>query len=474
MLVCMARRRVEGSIETLPSGRLRVRVYAGADPVTGRQRYLREIVDTSDEAKATRARLLQQVYAKQRPRSDITVDQAITRWLEVAGHAVTTRERYEDLISLYVSPSLGGLLLTKVDAELLERFYARLVRCRHLCSGAGRRGHVCEPLAATTVRKIHFILRGTFERAVRWRYLNINEAAMAAPPVLTSHEPDPPTPEEAARLINEAWSIDPAWGLLLWLTMLTGSRRGEISALRWRHVDLERGTLTVERSNAHTRTGLQEKTTKSTRRRRVALDEGTVALLKEHRDHVEHQCEQIGVRRVADAFLFSLSPDGSTPLRPHGLSQRYHRLAVRMGLRSTRLHSLRHYAATQLVAAGVDIRTVAGRLGHGSGGATTLKVYAAWSDAADRRAAGTMANLMPVREPVRRTRAAPYKRIAVELAEAIGSGNLKPGDQLPTVLDLAASYKVSPNTIIRAVAVLKGQGLIDVARGRRAIVLAKW
>src|SRR4051794_13467251 len=41
-------------------------------------------------------------------------------------------------------------------------------------------------------------------------------------------------------------------------------------------------------------------------------------------------------------------------------------------------HALRHYSATELLAAGVDLRTVAGRLGHGGGGATTLRVYAAW------------------------------------------------------------------------------------------------
>ncbi|WP_279389646.1 tyrosine-type recombinase/integrase [Pseudonocardia endophytica] len=78
-----------------------------------------------------------------------------------------------------------------------------------------------------------------------------------------------------------------------------------------------------------------------------------------------------------DGFVFSPAPDGRTPYAPRAISQRYRRLAVRLKLRSTRLHSLRHYSATELVAAGVDIRTVAGRLGHGSGGATTLRVYAA-------------------------------------------------------------------------------------------------
>jgi site-specific recombinase XerD len=49
---------------------------------------------------------------------------------------------------------------------------------------------------------------------------------------------------------------------------------------------------------------------------------------------------------------------------------------------------LRHYSATELIAAGVDVRTVAGRLGHGGGGATTLRVYAAWLAATDKKAPG--------------------------------------------------------------------------------------
>jgi integrase len=54
---------------------------------------------------------------------------------------------------------------------------------------------------------------------------------------------------------------------------------------------------------------------------------------------------------------------------------------------ASHLHALRHYSATELLTAGVDLRTVAGRLGHGGGGATTLRVYAAWVSESDRRAA---------------------------------------------------------------------------------------
>lgn len=78
------------------------------------------------------------------------------------------------------------------------------------------------------------------------------------------------------------------------------------------------------------------------------------------------------------------------------VTQRYGRLATKLGIK-THLHALRHYSATELIAAGVDVRTVAGRLGHGGGGATTLRVYAAWISEADQRAANTISARMPAR-----------------------------------------------------------------------------
>ncbi len=144
-------------------------------------------------------------------------------------------------------------------------------------------------------------------------------------------------------------------------------------------------------------------------------------------------------------------------------------MAIKLKLRSTRLHSLRHYSATELVAAGVDLRTVAGRLGHGSGGATTLKVYAAWVDEADRRAATTMADIMPRPVPAARSRGM-YETIAAAIREEIQAGVLKPGDQLPTVVELAEAHTVAVGTAHRAMALLKDEGLIEVGRGRRATV----
>jgi Phage integrase family len=81
----------------------------------------------------------------------------------------------------------------------------------------------------------------------------------------------------------------------------------------------------------------------------------------------------LGVQVPEDAFAFSPDPAGREPWNPDTMTHRYRRYARRVGITSS-LKELRHYSATQLLAAGTDLNTVAGRLGHAEG-STTLKFY---------------------------------------------------------------------------------------------------
>lgn len=89
---------------------------------------------------------------------------------------------------------------------------------------------------------------------------------------------------------------------------------------------------------------------------------------------------------------------GHEPYSPDAVSNRYKKMAKRLDI-DTHIHALRHYSATELLTAGIDLRTVAGRLGHGGGGSTTLRVYAAWVAGADRKAAEVLGSRMPKRPP---------------------------------------------------------------------------
>ena len=90
--------------------------------------------------------------------------------------------------------------------------------------------------------------------------------------------------------------------------------------------------------------------------------------------------------------MFSHDPDAGQPWRPDSASRAFRYLRHQVGLDHVRLHDLRHFVATRLLAAGIDMRTVSGRLGH-SLTSTTLNVYAAFVPDADRRAAKVIGRL---------------------------------------------------------------------------------
>ena len=78
-----------------------------------------------------------------------------------------------------------------------------------------------------------------------------------------------------------------------------------------------------------------------------------------------------------------------SPWRPGYLTLAFGRLSAR----AFRLHDLRHYHTTRLLAAGVPVPTVSKRLGHTSS-AVTLDVYGHWLPEQDREAADIIARLL--------------------------------------------------------------------------------
>jgi integrase len=372
-----------GHIQQRDNGTFRVLVYAGRDPLTGKERRRTATAHSRKEAEQLRTRLLAEIDQGRASGggSRATVAQLLERWLETAELELTTRYTYEGYINSKIIPALGRVPVRKVDVEMLDRFYAELRK---------RGGSKGQPLAAMTVRQIHFILRAALGLAVKWGWIPRNPVEEATIPRYVRQDVTPPSPQEVERFLTAAWEQDPDLGAVLWVAMVTGARRGELCGLRWSHVRPDDGFLVISRSFVHCGSQVRDKDTKTHQARRVALDDVTAGILAEHKARCDQRATACKVTLRPDGYVFSPVPDGSQPLMPDSVTGRLNRLSKKVGVK-VNLRSLRHYAATEMLTNGVDLRTAAGRLGHGDGG-TTLRVYTHFLPAPDLKAAEVLAN----------------------------------------------------------------------------------
>ena len=141
LIPCHPRQRPRGHIEELPSGQLpchRLRRLRSADEASGgtsarpRRRYADAELALTQAAKPGRREPPPEDRDHPRPG-----DRPLARDRPARRH---DPRRYEDLIRIYIKPTLGDLVAGKLDAELLESFYARLQRCRDSAATAAAGG----------------------------------------------------------------------------------------------------------------------------------------------------------------------------------------------------------------------------------------------------------------------------------------------------------------------------------------------
>ncbi len=207
-------------------------MYAGIDPVTKRRHDLTEVVPLGPrarrQAEVVRTRLLHEVNERRSPRTNATVSQLLDRYLDIFDGDRGTLQKYRGYVRKHIAPFIGNVKVGALDADILDSLYAELRRCREHCDGRRRTDHRtavahecddrcgphrCRPLGATTIRHMHFILSGAYKRAVRWRWVAVSPVGQAEPPAAPAPDPQPPSPEEAARMLNASWS-DPDWARL--------------------------------------------------------------------------------------------------------------------------------------------------------------------------------------------------------------------------------------------------------------------
>ncbi len=296
----------------------------------------------------------------------MTVGDYLETWLadyakpNVAGK---TFERYADIVRGHIRPALGHLMLQKLHPLHVQEFYSTA-----LAEGRrdGRGG-----LSAQTVLHCHRILRGALNQAVRWQLLVRNPADAVVPPRPVRREMMALDETGTVLLLNAA-KRSRLYGPIM-LAVTTGLRRGEVLALRWTAIDLNRGTLSVREALEQTRDGLAFKQPKTAKGRRI-VDLPRIAI-EELQTHKMEQAQQrllLGPAYEDHGLVFP-EPDGR-PWAPDKLSSALAALVRRAGFTGLRLHDLRHTHATQLLKEGVHPKVVSERLGHATV-AITLDTY---------------------------------------------------------------------------------------------------
>ncbi len=257
----MARRRgsTEGSIYRRRDGRWVASITVGTD-ARGRQRRRARYAKTRKEA-AEKLRQMQSdtLNGCLGEPSRLKLGIYLERWLEDVSRPrtrATTHAEYQRLVRGHVLPHLAGVSIEKLGPLHLRGLQSLLEQ-----SGVGAR----------TRQAVHRLLHRSLGDAYRLGMLRANPVSAIDAPRVSRREIRMLDPDQTRRLLEFARE-DRRLGPLAVILASTGLRIGEALALRWRDVDLGRGTLTVQHTLIEVagRLSLSEpKTTKS--RRQVEL-----------------------------------------------------------------------------------------------------------------------------------------------------------------------------------------------------------
>jgi integrase len=288
----------------------------------------------------------------------------------------STHDSYESHGTCYIKPILGRVQLGRLSPTDVKRFHGAL-RERGKTASNRRRVHatlhrmladaVADGLIATNPTSVG---RKSLERPEPYRFLTW-------------------TPAELRTFLVQ--SRDDRLHALYHLLALTGCRRGEALGLAWSDVSLtQTRTLSIRRTLVmvgRTPTFSEPKTTHGTRI--IELDEETVAVLRAHR--TRQAAEQLAAGEAwlnEDSLCFT--DELGAPLPPDSVSKAFRRTATHAGLRTIRLHDLRHTWATIAMSRGVPLKVVSERLGH-SDPTFTARIYQHVLPGMQREAAETVA-----------------------------------------------------------------------------------
>ena len=305
-------------------------------------------------------------------------------WFEnYAKHALhsTTYERMLQLTHR-IYPAIGHLRIDKINARILQGFVNSLAK-----EGANEK--TGKPLAPKTIRHNLSFVSDVFSYAVRMDLVPDNPCSKVTIPKGEVKEKQIYTQEELAVLLEKLQDEPIKYRAFFYLISYTGFRRSEMLGLEWKDIDFEHSIISVKRTSNYTaKRGIYTDTTKTKRSQRtLKIAEPIMDLLKELKEEQDGEAFRLGDKWVDNDRLFvKWNGEPMNNQTPYGWLKEF---CEKNELPFYGLHSFRHFAASALISAGLDVVTVSGALGHCNSG-TTLNTYSHMFQNAQARVSSAM------------------------------------------------------------------------------------
>ena len=357
------------------------RYTSGYDPGTGRQ-IQRSI--TGKTQKEVAQKLKAATLAIEEGTYTAPSKMTLAQWLDIwtaeylGGVKPATVSSYKTISNIHLKPALGAVKLDALNAHTIQSYYNSLTDPTR----------IGDPVSAKTVKNIHGVLHNAMQQAVNNGYIRFNPTDACILPRIEKKEIKPLDESQIAAFLKAIHGHK--FENLYLVTLFTGMREGEVLGLMWDCVDLDKGTLLINKQLQLSRSSGGEYVlvpTKNSKGRSIALPPFIVATLrKERRAQLENKL-RYGECWSNSGFVFT--DELGQHLKHSTVYKNYKAIVQGMGLPDARFHDLRHSYAVASIRSGDDIKTVQENLGHATA-SFTLDVYGHVTDQMKKESADRM------------------------------------------------------------------------------------
>ena len=392
----------EGTIYQREDGRWAAQVSLGTNPKTGKRIRKTFSGKTRQEVATQLTKTLHRVHTGTIANPDkITLGEWLDLWVETYAKPVirpSTYDSYRQLIDTHIKPGLGHIPLQKLQPYHIQQFYNERMTAKRQPKTIPKDENEAKELmekmptlSPATVKHMHVVLNQALKQAERERRIITNPANAVKPPKITRQEAAYLDAEQINKFLEEI-SKD-RWYTVFLFAFGTGMRLGEVCALRWENVDLEKGIVRVRESvrrvknddPAGPKTLLLIQPPKTEKgKRTIPLPEGVLMELKKHKERQENLKLHIGKMYNEQGLVFTW--ENGRMIDPSYLSKYFRQVADKLGFKEVTFHNLRHSYASALLATGEHPKVVQELLGHSQVG-VTLDIYSHVSPDLKERAA---------------------------------------------------------------------------------------